>query len=277
MKTYIILYAEDVPHYAHGEVEARGPKDAIARARKLDTETFTAYEPDWSGAVCRRIVSIEDPNGEVVAEAIPLDDFVLHNADVGMRLKLDAAEIRDRRQHVHDIARICAVWGAVNYTVGSFVWVPERIAEITHHADGSRSVAIDCKASIGCKQCDAEGAVALIPSNQACEICPIVWGPRRTWPPASQHSSASPPWLATKPLTKRATSKALSLSYCPHEGGDLAAGYIKDNHPRHNLAIDLNTGHSPCRSLPAIEILAAAQLGDTVAVAGPFREAVASS
>jgi hypothetical protein len=81
MKIYTVLYAEDVPHYAHGEVEARGPKDAIARARKLDTETFTAYEPDWNGAVCRRIVSVEDPNGEVVAEAIPLDDFVLHNAD----------------------------------------------------------------------------------------------------------------------------------------------------------------------------------------------------
>jgi hypothetical protein len=63
MKTYIILYAEDVPHYAQGEVEARGPKDAIAKARKLDTESLTAYEPDWSGAVCRRIVSIEDPKG----------------------------------------------------------------------------------------------------------------------------------------------------------------------------------------------------------------------
>ncbi len=92
MKTYTLLYAEDVPHYAHGEVEARGPKDANARARKLDTESLTAYEPDWSGAVCRRIVSIEDPDDDVIAEAIPLDDFVLHNADAGMRLKLDAAE-----------------------------------------------------------------------------------------------------------------------------------------------------------------------------------------
>ena len=42
MKTYTVLYAEDVPHYALGEVEARGPKDAIAKARKLNTETFTA-------------------------------------------------------------------------------------------------------------------------------------------------------------------------------------------------------------------------------------------
>lgn len=92
MKTYTVIYAEDVPHYALGEVEARGPKDAIARARKLDTEMFTAYDPDWSGAVSRRIVSIEDPGGHVVAQDIPLDNYVLHNADTGKRLKLDAAE-----------------------------------------------------------------------------------------------------------------------------------------------------------------------------------------
>src|SRR4029077_2467876 len=36
VKTYTVIYAEDVPHYACGEVEARGPKAAIAKARKLD-------------------------------------------------------------------------------------------------------------------------------------------------------------------------------------------------------------------------------------------------
>jgi hypothetical protein len=106
MKTYTVLYAEDVPHYAQGEVEARGPKDAIARARKLDTDTFTAYEPDWSGAVCRRIVSIEDPKGKIVAEAIPLDDFVLHNAEAGMRLKLDAAEAMFEALCAQEIAEV---------------------------------------------------------------------------------------------------------------------------------------------------------------------------
>lgn len=92
MKTYSVIYAEDVPHYALGEVEARGPKDAIAKARKINTETFTAYDPDWSGAVCSRIVSIEDSHGNVVAEDIPLDNYVLHHADADKRLKLDAAE-----------------------------------------------------------------------------------------------------------------------------------------------------------------------------------------
>ncbi len=92
MKTYTVIYAEDVPHYALGEIEARSPKDALAKARKLDTDTFTAYDPDWSGAVCRRIVSIQDHEGNIVAEAISLDNYVLHNADTEKRLKLDAAE-----------------------------------------------------------------------------------------------------------------------------------------------------------------------------------------
>jgi hypothetical protein len=92
MKTYTVIYAEDVPHYALGEIEARGTKDAIAKARKTDTELFTAYDPDWSGAVCSRIVSIEDPAGRVVAQNIPLDNYVLHHADAAKRLKLDAAE-----------------------------------------------------------------------------------------------------------------------------------------------------------------------------------------
>jgi nitrite reductase/ring-hydroxylating ferredoxin subunit len=46
---------------------------------------------------------------------------------------------------------------------------------------------------------------------------------------------------------------------CPHEGGDLAAGYIEGGVvrcPKHDLAIDVRTGESPCRSLPAVATLA---------------------
>ena len=45
--------------------------------------------------VCRRIVSIEDANGNVVARDVPLDDFVLHNADPDKRLAGDGG-IRSR-------------------------------------------------------------------------------------------------------------------------------------------------------------------------------------
>lgn len=45
-KTYSVLYPEDVPHYAFGEVEARSPKAAIARARRMKTDTFWACDSD---------------------------------------------------------------------------------------------------------------------------------------------------------------------------------------------------------------------------------------
>lgn len=77
MKTYTVIYAEDVPHYACGEIEARSAKEAIAKARKVDTEMFSAYDPDWNNAVCRRIVSIEDDKGNDVARDLSLDNYRL--------------------------------------------------------------------------------------------------------------------------------------------------------------------------------------------------------
>lgn len=72
-KTYSVLYAEDVPHYAFAEVEARNDKSAIAKARRMNTDSFTAYDPDWDRAYCRRIVHIEGPDGTLIAEDIRLD------------------------------------------------------------------------------------------------------------------------------------------------------------------------------------------------------------
>jgi nitrite reductase/ring-hydroxylating ferredoxin subunit len=77
------------------------------------------------------------------------------------------------------------------------------------------------------------------------------------------------------------TSKGVAAfsRHCPHEGGDLAAGNIDGGHircSRHNLAIDLDTGRSPCQSLPAIEILAAKESAGVVHVTGLRNAAVAT-
>ena len=43
---------------------------------------------------------------------------------------------------------------------------------------------------------------------------------------------------------------------CPHEGADLALGYVEDHYircPWHNLPIDIRTGRSACKSLDSIE------------------------
>jgi nitrite reductase/ring-hydroxylating ferredoxin subunit len=45
--------------------------------------------------------------------------------------------------------------------------------------------------------------------------------------------------------------------YCPHEGADLTAGYLREGRihcPWHNLGIDLKTGNSPCKGLARLEI-----------------------
>jgi hypothetical protein len=91
MKTYSVLYAQDVPHYAYAEIQARGPKDALAKARKFETDIATSYEPDWDSSVSRRIVHIEAPNGKIVAEDIPLDQYHLRNGGDPDRRLCDAA------------------------------------------------------------------------------------------------------------------------------------------------------------------------------------------
>lgn len=91
MKTYTVIYAEDVPHYASADIEARRPEEAILKARKLETDGFTSFDPDWSASVCRRIVSIEEPDGTVIAHDIALDEYHLRNGGDADRHLCEAA------------------------------------------------------------------------------------------------------------------------------------------------------------------------------------------
>ncbi len=72
MKTFTVLYAEDVPHYAAVEIEAEDAYEAITKARALDT-TDVPTDPDWHNAVSRRIVEVTDEDENIVIEFIPLD------------------------------------------------------------------------------------------------------------------------------------------------------------------------------------------------------------
>jgi hypothetical protein len=117
VKTYTVIYAEDVPHYAMGEIEARGPKAAIAKARKLDTDTFGACDADWNNAVCRRIVSIQDEAGNDVARDMPLDNYRLeHLTDEDATIKHHARELLDALERAHALL--------------------DRIADTCHYEDG---------------------------------------------------------------------------------------------------------------------------------------------
>ena len=89
MKTYSVLYAEDVPHYGTAEIEAENDAEAIAKAK---AGTFETDDPDWNNTICKRIVRIEDPEGKLIAVDVALDDYMLSRAACGQRLKIGAAE-----------------------------------------------------------------------------------------------------------------------------------------------------------------------------------------
>ena len=84
MKTYTVLYAEDVPHYGTAEVEAGNDAEAIAKASAITDEDLgnTANDPEHCSSVCKRIVHIQDADGNDVARDLSLDAYTLiHGED----------------------------------------------------------------------------------------------------------------------------------------------------------------------------------------------------
>jgi hypothetical protein len=76
MKTYSVLFAEDVPHYGVAEIEAEDDTAALDAAKAFDLSEVT-NDPEWNNSVCKRIVYIEDPEGNTMFHDVPLDDHFL--------------------------------------------------------------------------------------------------------------------------------------------------------------------------------------------------------
>jgi hypothetical protein len=90
MKTYSVLFAEDVPHYGTAQIEAESDADALEAAKAYDLSEV-ANDPEWENSVCRRIVYIEDPDGNSFAHDVPLDDYSLRSGGDKDRALCDAA------------------------------------------------------------------------------------------------------------------------------------------------------------------------------------------
>jgi len=90
LKTYTVLYAVDVPHYGRWVIEAGNDADALAAAKAVDCEDVCS-EPQWDSAVCKRIVHIEDPDGNTPHRDVPLDEFSLRSGGEADRVLCDAA------------------------------------------------------------------------------------------------------------------------------------------------------------------------------------------
>jgi hypothetical protein len=92
MKTYTVLYAEDVPHYGAHEIQAENDAGALDAAIGLHKRGgVTLDDAQWSGAVCARIVHIADEDGHIIEEDRPLDDYFLGTGGTAARLLCDAA------------------------------------------------------------------------------------------------------------------------------------------------------------------------------------------
>ena len=90
MKTYQVLYAEDVPHYGVQYIEAPDDASAITLAMK-ETVGSIAIDADYTNSDCKRIVHIEDDAGNTIATDIALDNTFLRYGGEPERKLCDAA------------------------------------------------------------------------------------------------------------------------------------------------------------------------------------------
>jgi hypothetical protein len=93
MKTYTVLYAEDVPRYGSHDIKAENDEAAIEAAVAFyQRGAVTLTEGGWDSTFSARIVHIEDPDGRMIAEDKPLDDYFLRGGGDADRLLCDAAK-----------------------------------------------------------------------------------------------------------------------------------------------------------------------------------------
>jgi hypothetical protein len=100
VKTYSVLFAEDVPHYGIAEIHAEDDAAALDAAKAYDLSDVT-NDPEWENSACKRIVYIEDAEGKIIFCDVPLDDYVLSCGGEKER------RLRDAAPELLDALRLC--------------------------------------------------------------------------------------------------------------------------------------------------------------------------
>ena len=128
MKTYSVLYAEDVPHYGSMEIEAKNDAEAVAKARAISEEDLgnTTTDPDHGSTVCKRIVHIQDAAGNDVAHDVRLDSYSLELlTDEEINIRKHAKELLEALERVHALL--------------------DRISDTLHYEDGLPVTALEAR------------------------------------------------------------------------------------------------------------------------------------
>jgi hypothetical protein len=128
MKTYTVLFAEDVPHYGVAEIKAENDAAAITLAKDYDLSEVT-IDAEWENSVCRRIIRIEDSEGTILAEDLSLDNCFLRYGGDADRILCDAApRLLEALQWICDAVRINAPAGAKAYVISDQKMAQARAA-----------------------------------------------------------------------------------------------------------------------------------------------------
>jgi hypothetical protein len=90
MKTYKVLFAENVPHYGVAEISAESDASALDAAAAYNISEVT-NDGEWANSSCKRIVWMQDPDGNTVVEDSSLDDHFLRYGGEEERFLCDAA------------------------------------------------------------------------------------------------------------------------------------------------------------------------------------------
>jgi hypothetical protein len=112
MKTYTVLFAQDVPHYGQVEIAATGDLEALAKARfhwervQRDEEPWPLTEVQHDSAILARIVEITDETERQIGADIRLDTYHLAIAPTELSVKLigGASQMHEALKEIIDHA-----------------------------------------------------------------------------------------------------------------------------------------------------------------------------
>jgi hypothetical protein len=114
MKTYTVLFAEDVPHYGTATIRAKNDANALKRAKAYPLSDVTS-DAEWENSACKRIVWIEDADGNTIAEDIALDNCFLRYGGVAEERLCDSARAtKEILKEFADVVEAYLVHGDVN-------------------------------------------------------------------------------------------------------------------------------------------------------------------
>jgi len=128
MKTYTVLYAQDIPHYGSVELEAENDAEIVEAARGYwdATELDPADDPDWNSPVCKRIVEISDEAGRTIAHDLRLDSYHLECVgDEDITIRKYARELLEALERAHLLL--------------------DRISDTLHYEDGLPVTALEAR------------------------------------------------------------------------------------------------------------------------------------